>query len=373
MPESDVPDRWAPRRRSPTFLPLLVVLGVLGFLAWRFFVPRFGPLHDPDAVPQPVVARGDLAEDERSTIVYVENLASTRGRLFLNPTEVVRGSGSGFVWDDRGYVVTNFHVVQGGSGFEVVLADRSRWRAQPVGSEPDKDVAVLKIDARALPRIRALPLGTSADLLVGQKVFAIGNPFGLDQTLTTGVISGLGRQIQSVTRRVISGVIQTDAAINPGNSGGPLLDSAGRLIGMNTAIYSRSGTSTGVGFAVPVDTINEVVPRIIRAEEPPKETRPGLGIQPAEDAILQKVGLQGVLVLGVLEGSAAEKAGMKATRFDEGELGDVIVAIDDEPIRTRSDLDTALRRHKVGEPVTVTVLRDERRVRLQVTLQEISD
>ena len=203
--------------------------------------------------------------------------------------EVPQGAGSGFVWDENGYIVTNYHVIAEAQGRRVTLADQSTWSAKLVGVEPDKDIAVLKIDAptRLLPPI---PIGTSDDLQVGQKVFAIGNPFGFDQTLTTGVISGLGREIVSATRRPIQGVIQTDAAINPGNSGGPLLDSAGRVIGINTAIVSPSGAYAGIGFAVPVDVVNRIVPQIIRGEQIEK---PGLGIAIAEDYVVRRLGLEG--------------------------------------------------------------------------------
>ena len=240
-------------------------------------------------------------------------------------------------------------------GARVTLADQSTWPAQLVGVEPDKDIAVLKIDApkHLLPPI---PLGTSSDLQVGQKVFAIGNPFGFDQTLTTGVISGLGREIESATRRPIQGVIQTDAAINPGNSGGPLLDSAGRLIGINTAIYSPSGAYAGVGFAVPVDVVNRIVPQIVRGE---KLKKPGLGIQLAEIR-RQPLGLEGVLILDVTPGSAADKAGLRPTvqdSFGRLILGDLIVAADGKPIRNANDLFRVLDSHEVGDKLTLTIVR----------------
>ena len=220
-------------------------------------------------------------------------------------------------------------------------------------------------------QLRPIPIGTSADLQVGQKVFAIGNPFGLDQSLTTGVISALGREIESVTRRPIKDVIQTDAAINPGNSGGPLLDSAGRLIGLNAAIFSPSGTFAGVGFAIPVDEVNRLVPQLIRHG---KVIRPGLGVQVAPDQLARDLGVKGVLILGVQPDSPAAKAGLRATRRgDTGviDVGDAIVAVDEHPVRSVKDLFAGLAQHGVGEKVGLTVLREGKQQRLEITLASI--
>jgi S1-C subfamily serine protease len=219
--------------------------------------------------------------------------------------------------------------------------------------------------------LHPIPIGTSKDLQVGQSVFAIGNPFGLDQTLTTGVISALNREIESVTRRPIQGVIQSDAAINPGNSGGPLLDSAGRLIGVNTAIYSPSGASAGIGFAIPVDTVNRIVPELIRSG---KITRPGMGIQVADEQIAQRLGVTGVLVVDVVRGSAAARAGIQPTQRDAAgrvRLGDVITAIDNKKIESPNDLFLALEKYKVGDSVTVTSSRNGRTVQSKVTLEAV--
>jgi S1-C subfamily serine protease len=235
---------------------------------------------------------------------------------------------------------------------------------------PDKDLAVLKIDAPA-NRLPAIPVGTSKDLQVGQSVFAIGNPFGLDQSLTTGVISALGREIESVTRRPIQGVIQTDAAINPGNSGGPLLDSAGRLIGVNTAIYSPSGASAGIGFAIPVDTVNRIVPELIRYG---KVTRPGIGVQIAEDQIAERFGVNGVLVVDVVPGSAAAKAGLRPTRREASgrvRLGDVITAIDGKKVLSPNELYLTLENYKVGDAVNVSLMRDGKVVQAKLTLEAV--
>ncbi len=339
-----------------------------------------GRLTEPDAAPRAVTARGDLAADEQTTIelfrrcapsvVYITNIAVRRDFFGLNVTEVPQGTGSGFIWDENGFVVTNFHVLQGGQAFEVTLADQSSWPGRFVGAEPDKDLAVLRIEAPAA-KLRPIAVGTSADLRVGQKVFAIGNPFGLDQTLTTGIISALKRQIRSVTNRPIQDVIQTDAAINPGNSGGPLLDSAGRLIGVNTSIYSPSGSSAGIGFAVPVDTVNRIVPQLVKHG---KVVRPGLGVVLADDALARRFGLEGALVLQVSPGSAAERAGLRPTRRDDyGRLylGDVIVAVEGEPVRGGDELGQLLEKQAVGATVTVKVRRGQQELELPVRLQAL--
>ena len=282
---TDDPYVWRPasagptrRQGSPVAAALLCVLliGCALALAFYFWGGRFWRLFGENAAPRPVTPRGDLAEIEKTTIkiyneakasvVHITTLSVLRDRWNLNVQRVPEGTGSGIVWDKEGHIVTNFHVVQGvvqnGGAVQVTLADQSSWKGTVVGYYPDKDVAVLYIGAPA-EKLTPIMIGKSSDLQVGQSAFAIGNPFGLDQTLTTGVVSAVGREIESVTKRPIKNVIQTDAAINPGNSGGPLLDSAGRLIGMNTAIYSPSGTSAGIGFAIPVDEVNRVAPEII--------------------------------------------------------------------------------------------------------------
>ena len=259
----------------------------------------------PQAVPRAVADRGPLAAGERQTIelfeasspsvVYITTVRVGRDRFSRNLLEIPQGTGTGFVWDDRGHVVTNFHVLHGAQIARVTLDDQTTWEAKLVGVSPDKDLAVLQIEAPT-EALHAIPIGTSGDLKVGQKVLAIGNPFGLDHTLTTGVISGLGREIKSVAGRPIQNVIQTDAAINPGNSGGPLLDSAGRLIGVNTMIYSPSGAYAGVGFAVPADTVNRIVPKLIVYG---KIVRPGLGVE-IDDYLNERLDLEGVIVHDVL-------------------------------------------------------------------------
>lgn len=371
--------RCAGRAQPQTWLTLLllVLVVLLLFREARFW---FGPVHYEGAEPRAVTARGDLAADEQSTIdvfkavspsvVFITTTTVHQDLFRFRALEVPQGAGSGFIWDENGYIVTNYHVIAEARGAQVTLADQSTWQAQMVGAEPDQDIAVLKIDAptRLLPPI---PIGTSDDLQVGQKVFAIGNPFGFDQTLTTGVISGLGREIVAATRRPIRGVIQTDAAINPGNSGGPLLDSAGRIIGVNTAIVSPSGVYAGIGFAVPIDTINRIVPQLIRGE---RIEKPGLGVTIADDHIVRRLGQEGVLILSVTPDSAAEKAGLRPTERDQRGnvvLGDLIIAADGKPVRNTNDLFRILDRRKVGDTLPLTILRDDRKIEVEVTLQAL--
>jgi S1-C subfamily serine protease len=331
--------------------------------------------------PRPIAQRPDdkLGADEQATIdvfgkfsrsvVHITSLETHRDRMTLDVTEIPQGTGSGFVWDQTGHIVTNFHVVQAGDRASVTLNDGSTYPAQIVGTAPDKDVAVLKIDAPP-QKLLPLPVGQSTSLKVGQKVLAIGNPFGLDQTLTTGVISGLGREIKSVSGRSIFDVIQTDASINPGNSGGPLLDSSGRLIGINTAIYSPSGANAGIGFAVPVDTVNAIVPQLLAHG---RIVRPGLGINILTDQIAQQQHIEGVVILGVTPGGAAEQAGISGAKQSSNglTLGDVIVNVDGTDVKKSSDLFKVLDAHKVGDSVDVTIENEGRKRTVKVTLQAL--
>ena len=377
----------AVRRFSPgprLFLTCATIVAAIAALAILIFKDAWvggAALNDSRAAPRAVTARGELFSGEKSTIalfrqaspavVNITAIGVQRDLFTLNLYQIPQGTGSGFVWDTRGNIITNFHVIQNADTAQVTLADQSNWKARVVGVAPDKDLAVLRIDAPA-NRLPPIPIGTSKDLQVGQSVFAIGNPFGLDQTLTTGVISALNREIESVTRRPIQGVIQSDAAINPGNSGGPLLDSAGRLIGVNTAIYSPSGASAGIGFAIPVDTVNRIVPELIRSG---KVTRPGLGVQIADEQIAQRLGVSGVLVVDVAKGSAASRAGIQPTRRDaEGRLrlGDIIVAIDGKKVTTPNDLFLLLEKYQIGDAVTVSMLRDGKTIQAKVTLEALS-
>ncbi|MCM8774927.1 MAG: trypsin-like peptidase domain-containing protein [Candidatus Omnitrophica bacterium] len=337
----------------------------------------------PFSQPMPVTPPpAELGADERATIeifekmspsvVFIKNAALVQFGFFsLNIQEIPQGAGSGFIWDERGHVVTNYHVIHNASKIEVVLANQTSYQAKVIGAAPDYDLAVLKINA---PRelLRPLPIGSSKDLHVGQKVLAIGNPFGLDRSLTTGVISALGRTIVSMTGRKIENVIQTDAAINPGNSGGPLLDSFGRVIGINTLIFSPSGASAGVGFAMPMDTANRIVPQLIARG---KITKVGLGIVLVPDNIRDGWGLEGAVILEVAPGTAADRAGLlgtKQTLFGNLVLGDIIVGLDGRRIRTNEDLISYFEtERKVGDQVTVEFIRNGKREETIAVLQEL--
>jgi S1-C subfamily serine protease len=369
------------------FILRLVLLGLVVFLlvaAWRL-LPGMG-LHlggdaSGDATPRTVVARGDLAGDEQATIQLFERsrdsvvFISTRQQVqdfwTRNVFSVPRGTGSGFIWDDAGHVITNFHVIEGASEATVRLADGRDYKAGLVGVSPAHDIAVLRIGV-GFKRPPPVPLGTSDDLKVGQKVFAIGNPFGLDWTLTTGIVSALDRSLPSDSGPTIEHLIQTDAAINPGNSGGPLLDSAGRLIGINTAIFSPSGASAGIGFAIPVDTVNRVVPQIIAQG---RYIRPALGIgidDRLNRRIVSMLQTEGVYVLRVTPGSAADTAGLRSARIaPDGSFvaGDVIVGLEGHSVSGVGELLGRLDDYSVGDTVQLTVLRDGRQLQVPVTLQ----
>ncbi len=323
----------------------------------------------------------ELTAEERATIRLFEDAAPSvcfittsnlRQDFFdRNITEIPRGTGSGFVWDQEGHIVTNFHVLRGADKARVTLSDQSTWEATLVGFAPEKDLAVLRIDAPAR-KLRPIPVGASDRLRVGQSVFAIGNPFGLDQTLTTGIVSALDREIKSVAGIPIRGAIQTDAAINPGNSGGPLLDSSGRLIGVNTAIYSPSGASAGIGFSIPVDVVRWVIPELIQYGE---VRRAGLGVELAQQRTIDRFGLDGPLIINVIPDGPADKAGLRPTRrSQQGEilLGDIIVGINGKEVTSYSDLFLALEPFKPGETVTVRVLRDNETLDVPITLERIN-
>ena len=339
------------------------------------------PIPSPPSIPQSIVPRGDLAADENSTIELFERAGpsvvyiTTRERQVnfwtMSVVEVPRGSGSGFIWDREGHIVTNYHVIQGAESAEVLFSDHSAYTATLVGISPDHDLALVKVKA-PLEILIPLPVGTSHDLQVGQKTFAIGSPFGLDKTLTTGVVSALGRTIEASSGRSIEDVIQTDAAINPGNSGGPLLDSSGRLIGVNTAIYSPSGAYAGVGFAVPVDTVNRIIPQLITHG---RYIRPRLGVYINDQMgrrITNQIGVEGVLVLDLMPGSNAEKAGLQPTRLTRRGrviVGDIIIQLGERKVRQVNDLFNALEQYHPGETVELTILRNSKSVNISVTLE----
>jgi S1-C subfamily serine protease len=332
-------------------------------------LPEAAPVAAAQA-PSAAGERSDLDADERHTIALFKDVS--RSVAFITTqveqvdfwtrsvTEIPSGQGSGFVWDEQGHVVTNFHVVQGGQQFKVTVGV-TEYDGEVVGFSREQDLAVLRIDA-ARGKLVPIRVGSSAGLQVGQKVYAIGNPFGLDYTLTKGIVSALGRTIQSVGNTTIFDVIQTDAAINPGNSGGPLLDNGGRLIGVNTAIYSPSGASAGIGFAVPVDTVSRIVPELISHG---RVVRPILGVGLFDDQVnayvAQRLGVEGALVAQVFPRSGAAEAGVRGTTRDRGGrsiVGDVIVEIDGKPVRSRSDLQGRLGSYKPGDTVTLTLWRD---------------
>jgi S1-C subfamily serine protease len=332
----------------------------------------------PASSPRTVTPRGPLPaweqagidrfREARPSVVYITTIAYQRDWFSLDVQAVPTGTGSGFIWDELGHIVTNYHVVDNAQELEVTLSDHSTHRARVVGLAPEKDLAVIRLmDPPA--KLRPIPVGTSADLQVGQFVMAIGNPFGLDQTLTSGIVSALGREIQSATRRRIKGVIQTDAAINPGNSGGPLLDSAGRLIGVNTAITSTSGSSAGIGFAVPVDTVNRIVPQLIAKG---RVIRPDLGFEELDPSYASYFGNpKGVIVLRVQRGGAAERAGLQGITRDGRQflLGDVIVGVGGRPIKDVDALLDIVEAESLGATIQLDVLRDGKKIRVPLRLE----
>ena len=391
------PELAPPRGRAPLHdwrWPILAALVLAIVLVWRFGGQRSeSPLHDDRARPLPVVDRDDFDAVEKRTIALFEGARDSvvaitvfRGRRRLTTGTA---SGSGFFWDEDGNVVTNWHVVRPvlvTKGPKVEIADDCEiWvtrsnsesaSARIVGVQPANDLAVLKVDF-ASGKARPLPLGTAMDLRVGQSAYAIGTPHGHDYPLTTGVISALGRRVASVTGQSIEGVIQTDAAINPGNSGGPLLDSAGRLIGITTSIHSPSGASVGLGFAIPVDLVNSIVPHLIRGG-----ARAGLGVELCNPRISAQLRLEGVPIQRVIDGSSAARAGLRPIDFEEVQsaslrndskrffeaLGDVIVGIDGVAIKNSLDLDNALRGRPIGTKIMLTIVRERRRVELNIEL-----
>jgi S1-C subfamily serine protease len=324
--------------------------------------------------PRPIAARSDLAEAERATIGLFERVSPSVVQVVGAANGSTPGyvenegeqSGTGFVWDGAGHVVTNNHVVSGTNELAIRFSTGEVVGASIVGTAPNYDLAVVRLrNTRNLPA--PIAVGTSADLKVGQAAFAIGNPFGLDQSLTTGVISALKRRLPTNAGREIGNVIQTDAAVNPGNSGGPLLDSAGRLIGVTTAIISPSGSNAGIGFAVPVDTVNRVVPELIKNGRVPT---PGIGIVAANEAVATRLGIEGVIVVRAVPGSPAARAGLRG--IDQaGELGDVIVSANGQPARRLSDLTDQLEAVGVGREIELLVRRKDGSSTVRVEIEDI--
>jgi S1-C subfamily serine protease len=390
MPHYD----YATRRRAPSWLApviLLVLIGIAvattagGVALYRMLFSARGTSGvDPQAQLREVTPPGEKGANEKArievlsrvkpSVAFITTFDLRRDSITYDVQQVPAGAGSGFVWNNKGHIVTNYHVIQNADAAQVTLNDgRSSkdYTARVVGVQPDKDLAVLYINAKESD-LHPIDLGSSHDLQVGQDVMAIGNPFGLGQTVTKGIVSALGRRIESVANTPIYDVIQTDAPINPGNSGGPLVDSSGRLIGVNTAIYSPSGASAGIGFAIPADEVNRVVTNLIREGKP--ASRPRLGVQVAEDQFARKHGVEeGALVVGVVRGSPASKTGLRATQFDRSgritTLGDVLVAVDGQPVKKAADLFDALANHQPGDTVAITYLRDDDRHEVRVELQ----
>ncbi len=354
---------------------LVAVLGAGLLSASLDNTTKASPPATAEVVPQPAF----LTDDESNNIavykaispsvVFVTNNQLRRRPFSLNALEYPAGSVTGFIWDESGLIVTNFHVVYRASKVTITLHSGNTYDAELVGATPDKDVALLRIDAPD-EDLKAIPLGDSSQLAVGRKVLAIGNPFALDTTLTVGVVSALGREIKSMSNRTIKGVIQTDAAINPGNSGGPLLDSMGRLVGVNTAIYSPSGGSAGIGFAIPVNTLKSIVPQLLQYG---RLYRPILGVETLTDYWARRLRVKGVAILSVKAGLPAHQAGMVGLRQDRRgniHLGDVIIAINDEPVVDEDSLLSLLEQSAPGETVKVTTIRDEKIQNYQVTLRQ---
>lgn len=388
-----------PPRRShlPVWLLFLAVLvigfAVGGFILW-YTDPQLGRTQDqprlnPDATERPAAARttNDPEEQQsiavfntaRDSVVNVDTIVRVR-RFDMQVREQQTGTGSGFVWDDDRRIITNFHVVReavtnrGSVGLRVVLSDKTAWSAEIVGVAPDYDLAVLQVESAApKERLKPIKVGTSADLQVGQKAFAIGNPFGLSLTMTKGIVSALDRQIDSPTDRLIVGAIQTDAPINPGNSGGPLLDKDGRLIGVNSSIATPSGGNVGIGFAIPVDTVNPVVTELIQRG---RVLQPDLGLRLVDQRLLRRNGFsKGVMIQRIEPGGPAAAAGLQELVVNpatgEGKPGDVIVAIDGKPVNSHPEFAQALARRKVGEKVKLAIERGEKRIEVEVTLRGV--
>lgn len=313
-------------------------------------------------------------QNTADAIVNVSNLIKTKGMFDLDVTEVQSGIGSGFVWDKQGHVITNFHVVDGGSTYMITFRnDKKQYRAKLVGADPKKDIAVLKLEE--MPKtLTTITLGESKTLLVGQKALAIGNPLGLDHTLTTGTISALGRKIPGYGGVSIDGMIQTDASINPGNSGGALLNSQGKLIGINTVIFNAGGSSAsaGLGFAIPVDTVSVIVPQLIKHG---KVIRPGLGIGILGDYEAARFGLrEGVMIKFVDPKGPAAKAGlMGITRDRRGHyyIGDIITSINNFEVKSYDDLFSAIDKYRIGDKVKVKFIRNNKEKTVDVTLVEL--
>lgn len=358
------------------FLRLAIVWLLLLATAW-VAEPYLAGLWFSASVPRTVTPRGDLAASEQATIALFKNVspsvvhvfarATPSASLFSDEQESVVQSGSGVIWDTAGHVITNNHVINGTAQIGVRLTSGEFVTARVVGAAPNYDLAVLQLE-RPTSAWRPIAIGRSADLQVGQSTFAIGNPYGLDQTLTSGIVSALGRRLPSGAAHEPTGMIQTDAPINPGNSGGPLLDSAGRLIGVNSAIISGSGASAGIGFAIPVDIVNHVATELIRNGHVPE---PGIGIVAAKQGEATRLGLDGVIIVRTLPDSPAAKAGIEGADAD-GVVRDVITEVNGKPIHSIEELTSIFENAGIGNQITLTVERDGQRRKVTVAIADVS-
>ena len=361
-----------PMRKS-TFVLLLCLLMAASFYFWNRFAEDRQRV---ETQPREITPRGNLADVEQTTIaifnaaapsvVYIFTENAVTG--FFGAQQVRQGAGSGFLWDTDGHVVTNFHVIQGARSIQVRLDSGEAIDATYVGGAADYDLAVIRL-RRLSSAIQPIPVGRSENLQVGQTVLAIGNPFGLSRTLTTGVISALDRRLPTATGREVVGVIQTDAAINPGNSGGPLIDSSGRLIGVNTAIISGSGSSAGIGFAVPVDVVNKVVPQLIAKGKYP---RPGIGISVVDDETAAGLGVVGVVIERVAPDSEADRAGLVGIDYRRRVLGDIIVGVEGKPVAHLDDFVRILQTFEIGEAIHLEIRRGDNLREVMVRIMDIS-
>jgi S1-C subfamily serine protease len=359
------------------FFRFAVVI-VLLLLAAQVAQPYITRFMFADTTPRLVTARGNLSEAEQTIVKIFQEVSpsvvqvvgrqdSPAGSGQVSEEEEGLQTGTGFIWDGAGNIVTNNHVVEGTSDIAVRLASGEVLAAEIVGTAPNYDLAVLRLqNPRQLPN--PVTIGSSADLKVGQFAFAIGNPFGLDQTLTFGVISALRRRLPTSSGHQVSNVIQTDAAVNPGNSGGPLLDSSGRVVGVTTAIISPSGSNAGIGFAIPVDIINRVVPQLIRDGHVPT---PGIGIVAVSEQTATRLGVQGIPILRTLPDSPAARAGIRGVDLRTGALGDVILSVDGKPVRRLSDLTDALEEVGVGKDVKLGIMRGDSTMTVNVAVADI--
>src|SRR5216684_1623469 len=351
---------------------IIAALALLGASVAQPYVSR---LLFSETAPRAVTPRGDLSDAEQSITALFERVSPSvvqvvgrqSGRNVFDEDSAGVQSGTGFVWDGAGNIVTNNHVVSGTTDVVVRLASGEAVAADIVGTAPNYDLAVVRLrNSQAVPK--PVAVGSSADLKVGQFAYAIGNPFGLDQSLTTGVISALKRRLPTDSGREISNVIQTDAAVNPGNSGGPLLDSSGRLVGVNTAIISPSGSNAGIGFAIPVDIVNRVVPQLIRNGHVPT---PGIGIVAANEAAATRLGVEGIVVVRTVPGSSAERAGLRGVDANSGTLGDVIVEANGKPVHRLSDLTDQIEEIGVDHTIKLAVLRRGQTTTVDVAVTDI--